>query len=61
MTNVVRNCPSPMISPTLTLPNSASLVGVILHQQLVLLEIDANAAFVQNTVSNVISLTVGAF
>ena len=49
------------VATALALPNSASLVGVVLHQQLVLLEIDASAAFVQNTVSNAIALTIGAF
>jgi hypothetical protein len=49
------------VATALTLPNSASLVGVVLHQQLVLLQIDASAAFVQNTVSNAINLTIGAF
>jgi hypothetical protein len=49
------------VATTLTVPNSASLVGAVLHQQLVLLEIDANAVFVQNTVSNALALTIGAF
>jgi hypothetical protein len=49
------------VATTLTVPNSASLVGAVLHQQLVLLEIDATAVFVQNTVSNALALTIGAF
>jgi hypothetical protein len=45
----------------LALPNTPSLAGLVLHQQLVALEIDASSSFVQNTSTNGLVATVGTF
>ncbi len=50
------------VETAIAVPPTAALVGVVLHQQLVLLELQPGTfAFVENTVSNRLSLTVGAF
>jgi hypothetical protein len=43
------------------LPNTPSLSGLILHQQLVALEFDAGGSFVQTTSTNGLVATVGTF
>jgi hypothetical protein len=45
----------------LALPDSPALVGLVLRQQLVLMEVNAQLQFVQNTVSNALTATVGMF
>ncbi|MBL8752732.1 MAG: hypothetical protein JNK15_05480 [Planctomycetes bacterium] len=46
----------------LALPNDPLLVGVVLHQQLVVLELDPGTfALLETTVSNRLTLTLGAF
>ena len=45
----------------LTLPNTPSLAGTLLHQQVVMLEFDANLNFVQSTNSNALLATIGTF
>jgi hypothetical protein len=49
------------VDTQLLLPNNVSLAGLQLHQQLVLLEVDLSFTFLQNTSSNALSLTIGAF
>ncbi|MBL8753995.1 MAG: hypothetical protein JNK15_11915 [Planctomycetes bacterium] len=43
------------------LPNNQALAGIVLHQQLVLVETNANLAILQTTVSNALTVTIGAF
>jgi trimeric autotransporter adhesin len=51
-----------VLDTTLALPNAPTLVGAVLYQQLVLLELDpVTFATVQNTVSNRLTLTTGTF
>ncbi|MFN9306725.1 MAG: hypothetical protein ACK6DT_11755 [Planctomycetota bacterium] len=45
----------------LALPNTPSLAGIVLHQQLVALEVDGNLNFVQNTSTNALVATIGTF
>jgi hypothetical protein len=45
----------------LPLPDDPALAGLVLRQQLVLLEVNAQLQFAQNTVSNALTATVGMF
>lgn len=49
------------VDAQIVLPNTPSLAGTVLHQQLVALQVDANLNFVQNTSTNGLVATVGAF
>jgi hypothetical protein len=49
------------VDTQLVIPNSVALAGLQLHQQLVLLEVDPSLVFLENTSSNALSLTIGAF
>jgi trimeric autotransporter adhesin len=49
------------VDAQLVLPNTPSLAGVVLHQQLVALEVDANLNFLQNTSTNALVATIGVF
>ena len=49
------------VDTQLVIPGTPSLAGIVLHQQLVVLEVDASLNFVQNTSSNAIAATIGAF
>lgn len=49
------------VDAQLALPNTPSIAGIVLHQQLVALEVDASLNFVQNTSTNGLMATVGAF
>ena len=49
------------VDAQVALPNTPSLAGVVLHQQLVALEIDANLNLVQNTSTNALTATIGVF
>lgn len=50
------------VATSIVIPASATLVGAVLHQQLVVLELDpVTSAVVENTVSNRLTVTVGAF
>jgi hypothetical protein len=49
------------VDAQLQLPNTPTFAGVVLHQQLVVLELDANLGFVQNTSTNALVATVGTF
>jgi hypothetical protein len=49
------------VDAQLGLPNTPSLSGLILHQQLVALEFDAGGSFVQTTSTNGLVATVGTF
>ena len=48
------------VDAQVALPNTPSLAGVVLHQQLVALEVDASFNFVQNTSTNALTATIGA-
>jgi hypothetical protein len=45
----------------LPLPNVPAFAGTVVYQQLLVLELDASSQFVENTVSNALTLTCGAF
>jgi hypothetical protein len=49
------------IDTQLPIPNSVAIAGLLLHQQLVLLEFDQSLSIVESTSSNAIRLTIGAF
>jgi hypothetical protein len=50
------------VDTTITIPATPTLVGTVLHQQLVLLELHPiTAAVIEHTASNRLSLTVGSF
>jgi trimeric autotransporter adhesin len=49
------------VDTAIAIPNHQALVGLTLHQQLVLLEFDQGFAFVDNTSSNSLALVVGSF
>jgi hypothetical protein len=49
------------IDAQLPIANSVAIVGLQLHQQLVLFELDPSLAFIENTSSNALTLTIGAF
>jgi hypothetical protein len=49
------------VDVALAIPNSLTLVGLPLYQQLVSLEFDPSFAFVDNTSSNALALTIGSF
>lgn len=49
------------VNTQLVLPNNVALAGLQMYQQLVLLEVDLNLDFLQNTSSNALALTIGAF
>ncbi len=49
------------VDAQVALPNTPSLAGVVLHQQLVALEVDASLSFVQNTSTNALMATIGVF
>ena len=46
---------------TLAIPNQPALIGVVVHRQVVAIELDAQAAPVQSLATNALTLTVGAF
>jgi hypothetical protein len=46
---------------TLPLPNQSGLLGLVLHQQVVALELDAFANLVGASASNTLVLTLGSF
>jgi hypothetical protein len=48
------------VDTQLPIPDTLVLVGLQLHQQLLLLEVDQNLQFLANTSSNAITLTIGA-
>lgn len=50
-----------MVDAQIALPNTPSFAGIVLHQQLVALEVDASLNFVQNTSTNGLMATIGAF
>lgn len=47
------------VESQIALPNTLSLAGVVLHQQLVALEVDSSLSFVQNTSTNALIATIG--
>ena len=49
------------VDTQIAIPNTPSLAGVQLRQQLVALEVDAGLNLLQNTSTNALALTVGAF
>ena len=49
------------VDAQVALPNTPSLAGTILHQQLIALEVDANLNFVQSTSTNALAATIGVF
>jgi hypothetical protein len=49
------------VDAQIVVPNTQSLAGVVLHQQLVALELDANLNFLQNTSTNALVATIGVF
>jgi hypothetical protein len=49
------------VDAQLALPNTPSLAGIVLHQQFVVLQLDALGNIVQNTSTNRLTATVGAF
>jgi hypothetical protein len=49
------------VDTQVVVPNSPTLAGIVLHQQLVVLEVDAGLAFVQTTSTNAVVATVGSF
>jgi hypothetical protein len=49
------------VDAQVTLPNTPSLAGLVLHQQLVALEVDSGGSFVQNTSTNGLVATLGTF
>jgi hypothetical protein len=49
------------VDTQLAIPNSVALASLQLHQQLILLEVDPSLVFLENTSSNALSLTIGAF
>lgn len=50
-----------VVDTQLTIPDSPALVGVTVHQQLLVLELNTQSAFVQATATDRITLTVGSF
>ena len=50
-----------VVDAQIVIPNTASLAGIVLHQQLVALEVDAGLNPVQNTTTNALVATVGTF
>jgi hypothetical protein len=48
------------IDTQLAIPDIVALAGLQLYQQLVLLEVDPNLLFLENTSSNALTLTIGA-
>jgi hypothetical protein len=49
------------VSTQIVFPNTAALVGQVMHQQVVPLELDAQGHLVAMTSSNALSLTLGSF
>ena len=49
------------VETSLLIPDSYALVGRVLHQQVVPVELDAQSAITAFTASNRLTLTIGAF
>ena len=49
------------VTTAITIPNTLALVGLVVHQQVIVLGLDLQQHWIESTSSNALSLTVGAF